>query len=474
MRRLFLPALFLLQVGISTAFATEYSSIAVPYDDPSPYLIWPGTLPGVPWPVGISRNQTDFVEATNQAVAECSRQSGRLGCKSIVFESGQCGVLTIGNHQASSLAYLSVSNRTAKQAIADNQRICSAQNNETCNPIVILCQSYTSFLDQVQSSVTTFFDEANSSTYLPIAGAVALLLFIGSQLYSFIRHRKHLARHVIRNGLLSIAAAVVGTYAFLFGQYVTPSVLAFVIALSTANKILLGAITVAVVLFALPIHFWDAARRVLKFRRWTERAASASAARSDPGSQNQSGSPDPTAAPESSSPPPAGPEPAVSQDLPPGQPMALKLKRTQKQGLTGPIYMLDARIDVSAEVRALIIKHNLSSRVIYESSDRQRHAANAEAHLAGSHSDTGFFAPPRDQAMGAAKTLWKLFRAGVSAARASFSLRVTVNSLLSGVHVECKSMDELLEAEDAFREAKVNLEVHIASAQTFDGREEVV
>jgi hypothetical protein len=473
MRRLFLPVLFLFQVGISTAFATEYSSIAVPYDDPSPYLIWPGTLPGVPWPVGISRNQTDFVKATNQAVAECSRQSGRLGCKSIVFESGQCGVLTIGNHQASSLAYLSVSNGTAKQAIADNQRICSAQNNETCNPIVILCESYTSFLDQVQSSVTTFFDEADPSTYLPIAATIALLLFIGSQLYSFIRHRRHLARHVIRNCLLSIAAGVVGTYAFLFGQYVTPGVVAFIIALTTANKVLLGAITMAVVLFAFPIHFWDAARRVLTFNRPTERAASASAAPSDPGSQNQSGSPDPTA-PESSSPPPPGPEPVVSQDLPPGQPMALKLKRTQKQGLTGPIYMLDARIDVSAEVRALIIKHNLSSRVIYESSDRQKHAANAEAHLAGSHSGAGFFAPPKDQAMGAAKTLWKLVRAGVSAARASFSLRVTVNSLLSGVHVECKSMDELLEAEDAFREAKANLEVHIASAQTFDGREEVV
>jgi hypothetical protein len=33
----------------------------------------------------------------------------------------------------------------------------------------------------------------------------------------------------------------------------------------------------------------------------------------------------------------------------------------------GPIYMLDARIDVSAEAQSLISKHNLGSRVIYES-----------------------------------------------------------------------------------------------------------
>jgi hypothetical protein len=163
-----------------------------------------------------------------------------------------------------------------------------------------------------------------------------------------------------------------------------------------------------------------------------------------------------------------------SYDLPPGQPIALKLKRTQKPGFNSLIYMLDARIDVSAEVRALIAKHNLGSRVIYESSDRQKHAENVQAHLADSHSQTSLFAPPSEQVKGAAKTFWKLGRAAVSAARAALALRVTVNSLLSGVHVECKSMEELLEAEDAFREAKVNLEGYIAAAQTFDGREEII
>jgi uncharacterized protein YdbL (DUF1318 family) len=170
------------------------------------------------------------------------------------------------------------------------------------------------------------------------------------------------------------------------------------------------------------------------------------------------------------------PAPAPSySDLPPSQPMALRLKRSQKQGtMGGIIYTLDARIDVSAEVGALIAQHNLGGRLIYESAARQTHAAKAQAHLAGSRDNTSFFAPPSAQAMGIAKTFWKLGRAAVSATRASFALRVTVAGLMSGVHVECKSMEELLEAEDAFREAKLNLESTIDAAQSFDGREEVI
>src|SRR5581483_6212393 len=167
--------------------------------------------------------------------------------------------------------------------------------------------------------------------------------------------------------------------------------------------------------------------------------------------------------------------PPISIDLPPSQPIALKLKRSKKRGtMGGTIYMLDARIDVSAEFRDLIVTHKLGSRLIYESEARQKHAAKAQAHLASSRSDTSLFAPPSEQAAGAAKTFWKLGRAAVSAARASFALRVTVDSLLAGVHVECKSMEELLEAEQAFREAKENLEAHIEVARSFDGREEII
>lgn len=173
-------------------------------------------------------------------------------------------------------------------------------------------------------------------------------------------------------------------------------------------------------------------------------------------------------------PAPAEPAPQIYETLPPQQGMFLKLKRTQKQGFSGPIYMLDARLDASQDILSIIYSHNLGSRLIYESESRQRHQESAQEHLEDSHDDTNLFAPPSQQAMGVAKMFWKLGRAAVSAARASFSLRITVDSLLAGVHVECKSMDELLEAEDAIREAKQNLEGYISSAKSFDGHEEIL
>jgi hypothetical protein len=164
--------------------------------------------------------------------------------------------------------------------------------------------------------------------------------------------------------------------------------------------------------------------------------------------------------------------------MPPAQGIVLKLKRSERQSTFGSIiYVLDARVDAAADVIAAIGKHNLGSRLVYESEARQRHRANAEGHASASAdeaSGVGWVPTPGKVGMGLLKSAWKLGRAGVSAARASLALRITVNSLLSGVHVECKSMEELLEAEDAIRQAKANLEAYVATLATFDGREELV
>jgi hypothetical protein len=164
----------------------------------------------------------------------------------------------------------------------------------------------------------------------------------------------------------------------------------------------------------------------------------------------------------------------VLAPMPPLEGIVLKLKRSQKTGTMGSlIYMLDARIDASQETLNLIARHNLGNRLIYESEARQKHAAAAQGHLAATRGGPSLLAPASEHATGAAKTIWNLGRAAVSAVRASLALRITVNSLLSGVHVECKDMEELLEAEAAIREAKENLEGFIETAKTFDGREEI-
>jgi hypothetical protein len=168
--------------------------------------------------------------------------------------------------------------------------------------------------------------------------------------------------------------------------------------------------------------------------------------------------------------PPADP----LQTVDPLEGMVLKIKRSTKDGVLGRvIYIIDARMDASAAIRSTIAKHRLGSRVIYESDARQEHRAAAQRHIDESSSDNSLFAPPSEHLKGVGKTLWKLSRAAVSATRAALSLRITVNSLLSGVHIECKDLDELGEAEDALVAAKSNLEGYIARLGSFDGREEI-
>lgn len=169
--------------------------------------------------------------------------------------------------------------------------------------------------------------------------------------------------------------------------------------------------------------------------------------------------------------PPADP----LQTVDPLEGMVLKIKRSTKDGVLGRvIYIIDARLDASAAIRSTIAKHRLGSRVIYESDARQEHRAAARQHIEDSRSDTGVLAPPADHAKAVGKTLWKLGRAAVSATRAALSLQITVDKLLSGVHIECKDLDELGEAEDALVAAKSNLEGYIARLGTFDGREEIL
>jgi hypothetical protein len=83
-------------------------------------------------------------------------------------------------------------------------------------------------------------------------------------------------------------------------------------------------------------------------------------------------------------------------------------------------------------------------------------------------------APAGEQAKGAARTFWKLGRAAVSSARAAMALSITIGGLLNGVHVECSTMEELLEAEGEIRQAAEGLKAYIELAKTFSGTDEIV
>jgi hypothetical protein len=189
--------------------------------------------------------------------------------------------------------------------------------------------------------------------------------------------------------------------------------------------------------------------------------------------------------------PPAVPVPPVTQNLPavmpqippamteipqvgPPPPMQLKLKRAQRKSVLGKvIFALDARIEISAEERGLVEKYRLGDNVIYDSTARKRHTEAIDAHLDRTREHASFSDTPGAQMLGVGKTFYRLARAGISATMAGLSLRITVYSLMRGVHVECKSMEELLGAEHAIVDAAENLRTYLDVAATFDGREQI-
>ncbi len=145
--------------------------------------------------------------------------------------------------------------------------------------------------------------------------------------------------------------------------------------------------------------------------------------------------------------------------------MQLKLKRSQRAGgmMGGKVlFALDARADLSAEEKNLVQKYKLGSLIVYDSVARQKHAAAGYGHFdEAAHSSVG-------------RSLWKNARGLASAAMMALSLRITVDGLVSGQHIECKELDELLGAEAAILDACKALKGYLETALTFDGREEVV
>ena len=154
--------------------------------------------------------------------------------------------------------------------------------------------------------------------------------------------------------------------------------------------------------------------------------------------------------------------------------MQLKLKRSQRAGgmLGGKvIFVLDARAQPSAEEAALIKKYSLGKLNVYDSAERKKHQANTAGHFDNASAGPMFAAPT---AGGIASSMWSNARGIASAAMASLSLSVTIDSLIAGQNIECKDLNELLGAMQAIQEACQTIKSYLTVATTFDGREEVL
>ena len=135
--------------------------------------------------------------------------------------------------------------------------------------------------------------------------------------------------------------------------------------------------------------------------------------------------------------------------------MQIKITRTQRKGgiMGGKIiFALDMRAEYTEKERDTINKYNLGGEVIYNSAAAQAHLEEAGKRLSEGGLVGGF----------------------VSMAMARMKLNITIVSLKEGVHIECKDLAELLEAEKTVKEACQNLVSYLHVAQSFDGRVDVV
>tara|TARA_R110002073_G_scaffold69054_6_gene171318 strand:- start:10347 stop:10751 length:405 start_codon:yes stop_codon:yes gene_type:complete len=129
--------------------------------------------------------------------------------------------------------------------------------------------------------------------------------------------------------------------------------------------------------------------------------------------------------------------------------MHLKLRRSQKSGLTGTaIFVLDVMAELTAEEAELVKKYKLQKQLVYTSEAADQNLARADA---GSWAGVGGILMDR-------------------LTKRSFSL----GDLVAGQHLECKNLDEVIGTENQVHTACQNIRGYIDVARSFDGSEQVV
>ena len=145
--------------------------------------------------------------------------------------------------------------------------------------------------------------------------------------------------------------------------------------------------------------------------------------------------------------------------------MQLKIQRSQRVGgVLGNtvLFCLDVRAAYSDQETTNINKYKLGKEVVYNSSAAKRHIANVNANVGRMGNDD-----LKSKALG-------LAGGAASLVLAKLSLNISIASLGRGHHIECKDMEELLEAEDTVRAACKNVTRYLDVATTFDGSQVLI
>lgn len=140
--------------------------------------------------------------------------------------------------------------------------------------------------------------------------------------------------------------------------------------------------------------------------------------------------------------------------------MQLKIQRSQRAGgVTGTVilFCLDVRAEYSPDERSNISKYRLGKEVIYNSQAARKHLETVDTQL------------DRSQRGSTGERIVSLAKGVGALALAKLHLNISIDSLGRGHHIECKDLNELMEAEEAVMTACRNLKAYLAVASTFNG-----
>ena len=151
--------------------------------------------------------------------------------------------------------------------------------------------------------------------------------------------------------------------------------------------------------------------------------------------------------------------------------MQLKIKRSQRAGgvvSKNMIFCIDAMVSFTHEEKANITRYKLQNQIIYDSEAAKRMWERSEANRGHR---VEYFGSAKGMLRSMASTVFAGVKSIAFAGLAMMQLRLSIGSLERGQHAECKSLDELIEAENAIMQACQNLKGYLDTAATFDGRE---
>jgi len=133
--------------------------------------------------------------------------------------------------------------------------------------------------------------------------------------------------------------------------------------------------------------------------------------------------------------------------------MHLLLRQSQRDDgwiWTSMIFLLDARLDLTAEEQYLFERYRLNDRVVYNSDAFMQHLHAADEHreAAAATTDVPLDAPLQDHIASAASDLSATaYNSGLALAHnvlGNLSLQITLQSLVEGIHIESEDLEEIL------------------------------